>query len=360
MLVCAFGTFTPYASWGFSIVGHVLDVVFGHYLRIHCVTLAEFDSAWRERHGRVVLFTADTPDPDLAKLLLTSGVPCLAFVDDPEDAIFASAKIRNFSLANAMRISTGYFCALEPVLRSPHVTVFHRDRYRSQIKEFISDILALIVDPVDDEIINRVFDLVIRDIHDMNALTVGDALARQSDLVLTQGAQHDKLAESEHRLITAVADAYRPIFEHREIKTLEWPRELFHSPNEGYGPPEEVSLLGGARFIVWGPYLFLPLGHWRATVEFEVADNFSGNEIEADVNAPPHIVASGWATLPRFGIYRFMLDFTVTNLRNPIEIRFRILKGAIEGRFSLRSVRLTRRGNNGKRAQGTDLVAEPA
>jgi hypothetical protein len=59
----------------------------------------------------------------------------------------------------------------------------------------------------------------------------------------------------------------------------------FVAPNADAGETT-VDLIGSAGYIFWGPYLHLPFGTWRASIQFEVAEIFSGNEIEADILLP--------------------------------------------------------------------------
>ena len=47
--------------------------------------------------------------------------------------------------------------------------------------------------------------------------------------------------------------------------------------------------------------------------------------------------------MPTHGYYAFVLAFSVTEPLNPVELRFQIESGAIEGRLLLRRVLMTRR-----------------
>jgi hypothetical protein len=81
MLVAVFGTSTAYGYWGFSVVGHVMDVLHGAHFRIHCLDVNQLRDSWERRDGRAVLVTSDRPEVDLARLLTSSEFPCLAFVE---------------------------------------------------------------------------------------------------------------------------------------------------------------------------------------------------------------------------------------------------------------------------------------
>jgi hypothetical protein len=144
------------------------------------------------------------------------------------------------------------------------------------------------------------------------------------------------------RLTTMVANAYRPIFDRKRLSNLVWPRELFFTCNEGYGHPEHIELTGPARCLIWGPYLHLPPGEWVARVEFEVRENWTGNSLQAEIYDGVDIMAIVRTNLPSEGLFSFELPFSLPVCDRRLEIRLNLMKGAIEGRFCLRSVTLRR------------------
>jgi hypothetical protein len=136
--------------------------------------------------------------------------------------------------------------------------------------------------------------------------------------------------------------AYRPIFERKPLMRLNWPRDLFYTCNEGYAEPELIDLTGPARFLIWGPLLHLPKGNWIVKIEFEVSENLSGTEVEADIHDGQRFLIVTKTALPREGKFSFELPFRVEDPQLPIQVRISLLKGAIEGKFGLRSMSLRR------------------
>ena len=55
-----------------------------------------------------------------------------------------------------------------------------------------------------------------------------------------------------------------------ECGPFHWPRELFFHGDRDHPCPETIDLTGLARIVVFGPFIVLPPGHWRAAVEFEL------------------------------------------------------------------------------------------
>ena len=87
MLVTVLGTPTAYGYWGFTLVGEIMNAVYGAHRRIHCLDLAELRAGWSVEKDLPVLVTSDRPDTALSYILITSGCPILAFFDDPRDAL---------------------------------------------------------------------------------------------------------------------------------------------------------------------------------------------------------------------------------------------------------------------------------
>jgi hypothetical protein len=343
VLVTAFGTSTLYAYWGFAFIGHLLNDVYGDYCYVHCSTRDELRAGWQGRAGRAAFVTSDRPDPDLAALLLEFDFPVIAFIDSPEDQIDTAIRTRDPAHDQSCRFSTQLLSSLEPVLMSPKTRVFGPEWYERPLSEMARELSHIILEDSDEDQIARIVAKAIPDVSGGPQPTVWQAVQHKYPKALTplQGFREERPAHQQ--LIRAVSDAYRPILEGRRLTDIEWPKELFYFSSEGCAPPSEIELMGKARHLVWGPYLYLPLGFWRAHVQFEIAENLSGNQIEADVLVGGTVAEVKRGDLPVLGAYEFFVDFEVKNIAEPIEVRMKILTGAIEGRFGLRKVTVVRR-----------------
>src|ERR1700710_1521089 len=82
-----------------------------------------------------------------------------------------------------------------------------------------------------------------------------------------------------------------------------------------------VDLLGPARLLIWGPYLHLPKGRWRASMEFEVVGNLSPNQVIADVLVGGEFAGIGTFDLPERGVFAWSLAFVVADVEKAIEVR---------------------------------------
>ncbi len=341
MLVSVLGTPTPYGYWGFSLVGHVLDVAYGAHMHIHCLDLEGLRAGWNAAKDKPVVVTSDRPDTALSLLLTTSRFPVLAFFDDPRDALANAVVFDKLALPDAVRFCSQYFSCLAGCTGSDHVQMFGGDGKRARVLDLISAVAA---------------GMGVR----LEAAEIAEAARRAAaeqglgaeatvEEIMRQRLNGQTLAElalrrfegAERALVDWFDAHYGPILTGAECDHLEWPLDLFSVERKGDADAKSVELIGSARHIVWGPYLHLPVGEWRARVQFETIDNLSGNEIEGDICTQHKQVVRVNAKLPPHGYYEFALDFGIVDPNSPIEIRVRLLKGAIEGRFGLRRVTIS-------------------
>ncbi len=333
MLISAFGAPTPYCNWAMSILEHVLDTIYGSHYRIHCDTVAELREAWRDRNGRPVLVTSNMPDRELSDFLVASGFPCLAFVDDPVSTIVAPCEDVGFH--DGVRLAVSHIAVLHHCLAAKQVRCLGSDFRDASLPAFIVEILILVTGEADSD---TVIKIALALAPDAPTSTVEHLVRQHSgrDISLVQALE--ARPPNEQALARALADAYAPLLARQPLTFLEWPLELFTILGSGL----VVDLVGKGRCVIWGPYLYLPAGRWRATVECEVVDNISGNEIEADICIALEVSANGRAYLPALGLFAFSLEFDVVDPSRRIELRLHLLKGAIEGRLGLRRVTVER------------------
>lgn len=111
-------------------------------------------------------------------------------------------------------------------------------------------------------------------------------------------------------------------------------------PHSGLAGP--IELLGPARALSFGPFLFLPEGSWQLTVDFESLGNRGGNTLMFDVFVDGQVKNASEFDLLDDGNFTFSCEFAVRDPWSPFEFRSHMRKGAIEGRFTLGQPRLRR------------------
>jgi len=340
MLVTVLGTATPYGYWGFTLTGHVLDVIYGAHRHIHCLDVKHLRAGWSQDKDRPVLITSDRPDTALSYLLITSSAPVLAFLDAPRDALANAVILDHLALPDAIRFCSQYFSCLAGCTGSDHVRLFGGDGSDASVAQLVEAVFEAIGAHPDPASVVEAARRVTAEQGLSGDATVAEVMRRRLDGETLSSLASRRFNPQERALVDWFDANYGPVLVGREREVMEWSLDLFFVERKGEAHEKGVKLIGSARHIVWGPYLHLPVGGWRARVQFETVGNHSGNEIEADICADMKQAARCVAKLPVQGYFEFSLDFAIVNPNGPIEIRVRLLKGAIEGRFELRRVTL--------------------
>lgn len=124
------------------------------------------------------------------------------------------------------------------------------------------------------------------------------------------------------------------------LQPIVWPRECFLNGDfMGEPLPLMMELAGRARILLYGPYLPLPTGHWRATGCFGFSPDIEKLPFIFDA-VTPNSVMRGFFEVESGGFFTVDLEFQVTDLLAPIEIRLASQDSALEGQAALIEVRL--------------------
>ena len=339
--IVVLGTCTAYGHFGFALLGTVMDALHGEHRRIHCQSLAELRACWGEQKGKPVLITSDSPDTALSYLLTTSGFPVLAFFDDPATALADATRSRGLELPDAIRFCSRYFSCLAGCAGSKNITVFGSQFYHATLAELVDAVCLAVLGEVNATVSARAMQRLVEQEGLAADATVEEALRCRLQGQSPTAFSSAQLNAASRSLVDWFVTDYGPMLTGAESE-IEWPREIFCTGAKGETAEAEVKLVGGRRFLLWGPYLNLPFGAWRLSVKFEVVDNLSGNELETDIFSPntQAQLARCVVKLPALGHFQFSLDFMNADPSSPLEMRIVLLRGAIEGHFALRQVTL--------------------
>jgi hypothetical protein len=152
----------------------------------------------------------------------------------------------------------------------------------------------------------------------------------------------DEAAEADAALAEAVLSGFDPLQYARRADAFDWgPQVFLGSAPHGEPIAGPVGLVGGRRCFLFGPFFHLPRGLWKATVDFAVRDNLSGNMLKVDVYTD-EVVMEASARLPIAGRFSFSIVFPIEEPRLPVQLRLFNEQGAIEGEFEIMGVRVSR------------------
>lgn len=336
MLVAAFGAPTVFADFGFKIVRAILDTVFSDCAHILANTSEDFRIAWTQAEGKAIALTCSAPDEELANLFVESGAPLLLFSSSGIE--IAADHIRfGTDYRNSVRFASKYVAMLDAISISPTTTVFTWPDPETDLKRFVSEVIDAARQKVDDDHLTEIVRRIVPTFRTGDRVPVHTVISPRSVLheIVAEKAPEatsllpglgDVLGRPENgagaRLMSKTVPAhYFSIFDGRETPAT--------SP---------VELTGGARILVNGPLLHFVPGIWTAIPTFRVSDNRPSNAFYFDVVCG-YDVSGGTLRLPAEGVFSSALPFVVPSSRNPVEVRFRIVEGAISGSFELFHVR---------------------
>jgi hypothetical protein len=228
---------------------------------------------------------------------------------------------------------------LDPLLRNPPLRSLVVQDGHMTLLSLLADVAQIFGMPSDIDIVRKA----------VHFLGYGDDEAVTLSEFVRKRSQRDPNMQGfggvsglEEDLLTFIAPQYDVIRSGRGLQSIEWPPYSLLRPEYPdrltLGP---ANLTGPARFLHYGPYLALPRGVWRAEMSVEVKDCLSDNIIGVDASSE-RVLALVTAKLPARGVFDFELEFEVQDPSKPVEIRVRLMTGAIEGELLLRRIQLTR------------------
>jgi hypothetical protein len=122
---------------------------------------------------------------------------------------------------------------------------------------------------------------------------------------------------------------------------LHWPRTCFLTgfPDHEMAP-ERVELVGPARSLVYGPYLYLPTGWWEAELRLYFSEEACRRTFNVEMIAEDTIIGSIRLKPTSSGTFQTRMVFHNPRADWPVSLRVVLEHGAIEGRMGLEGVTL--------------------
>jgi len=112
-----------------------------------------------------------------------------------------------------------------------------------------------------------------------------------------------------------------------------------HRPN----PEPTLDLVGPQRVLTFGPFAYLPEGHWDLHFQFTASENTPSNSVMLDVFADMEVKASINFELDKDGEFAYACEFDITDTWHTFEFRTHLRRGAIGGLLKLKSLRVSRK-----------------
>lgn len=341
MLLTTLGTPSAFAAWGTSLLRSIVEVSRGKFQYIAAAKFEDLETAFGTRTNDQVIIYSDSPDAKMTDLLLRVKAPTTIFVEEPSDVVGYVAKVRDMDARKAVRFACLSYACLSAFNESSVAKVFLRrkhTRVRPLLKEMAGHYGLLLKEPDTETVLER----VVKDYRKGDDPTVESQIVKHVANAKPAGKWLAEFNPEDADLVETALQPYYEIAEGRPLTQVMWPKQLFQDGSEkGTYISGAIELAGRSRCLIHGPFLHLPRGRWNASVQINVGEGYSRNSILIDVKCGD-ILTSGRMALPDSGNFIFSIPFVINDPRAPIQIRFFLEKGAIEGWIDLISVMIDR------------------
>ncbi|TXI03068.1 MAG: hypothetical protein E6Q76_14560 [Rhizobium sp.] len=335
-ILFAFGMPGVMSSWGTAAVHALAREAFGDYAVIATDRIDDLKQHVLDRSTTHAVLVSQFPEASLSKLILRVNVPFLLFLEDPVDAVSYLARATGQRDIGLVRAVSASLACLEPLASASAAMVLRRDDIGEQGG------IDLLLKTIDRHFST---DLTLEQI--ANALLhVGMGAADLTPLPKLEEAAAALIAgyltpqEAVPELSTSLRETASKVLRCLEFggdapgNAIFWPKETFLSGDRlGETLDDIVDLTGGARCLLYGPYLHLPAGQWNAKLAFDVDEDCYGQVFTVEVHSGELL---GRLRICPEGTGSFVaaVPVNVVDPRAPIEIRLMMDSGAIEGRLS--------------------------
>ncbi|GAC1043662.1 hypothetical protein [Rhizobium sp. No.120] len=341
-ILFAFGMPGVMSSWGVAAVHALAREAFGDYAVITTDTVEDLKQHVLARSGAHAVLVSQFPEARLSELILRVNVPFLLFLEDPLDAVSYLARATGQRDIGLVRAVSASLACLEPLADASGALVLRRgdvdqkgsiDLLLKTIDRHFSTDLKL------EQIANALLHVGMSPSGQppQKAPRLEEAAAAVIAGYLTP---QEAVPEVSEALRETAKKVLHPLeFDRRKASnTVFWPQEAFLSGDSlGQALDDLVDLTGGARCLIYGPYLHLPTGRWNAKFLFDVDEDCRGQIFTLEVHAA-ELLGSLRVCPQGTGSFEAAVPIDVVDPRAPIEIRLMMDSGAIEGRLSAWSV----------------------
>lgn len=337
MFTAVLGTPSPIAHWTLHVVRTAMEILDGEHALIHSDTLEEFRSERHRLHagakGTVLFATA--PAATLGNLLARAKAPIIAANDTAPDVVSFAVGALGMSTEIAMREYLKSKATQNSVLHAPSSIQVSSAAYALPFRVYLEDLTRCCPLDIDRALLDAITTAVVGQHPAGDSAPVGDLIVRDIKGAEKPG-QYSVLDADSLALVDRLGSQFESILAGDRQSNLRCPQTLYIADGAIYGLADRWRpLLGPKRCFLWGPYIHLPKGQWFVRARIAVRENRSGNKLRVEVLRAISLHRAIEALLPAEGVFEFEMEFEVVEPRDPIEVTFTILEGAIEGAFRL-------------------------
>ena len=281
------------------------------------------------------VYVTTSPGPGAIKAIEERRLDVVVAIEDVVDSVEWSMRFYKWSLGEALRRHTAWAVANPVIAADPGARVLTAPSGRTagSVLRALAGAFEL---PCDERRVQFV----------LKRLALGEDQPFE-EAVRSYGTSSSEEAvpaipaeEGRERLIRnalePMVDLLRGIYQ----RPIVWPRELLLSADLlDQSAPRIVRLIGPSRNLVYGPYFYLPAGSYSGEVVLALSGRIHEMTFLLEFHAASCLAQARLAPKAP-GAYRASLDFRHEHPREPVEMRLRSERGAIEGELAFVELRL--------------------
>lgn len=312
------------SAWGFYLVENLMQR-----------SGAIFQKKFVDRHhivdetnpGTPSLTFAHYPNPSLSDFVRNNQMPAVILLDEPSAALRHLQATNRTSSQEALRAMSASAALLGTIREGAALPVVTRDEAAD-----VPNIAKQIADHLKLGLSSNDIKKVLCEIEAPTSLE--GALAAFREKMSRNEAKSTTAPEDDNIAMTVLTGLYDCVLG-RPNPTVTWPYQVFLSGDRPNEPATIVAdATGPARIIYYGPYFHLPAGVWSARAVIGFSEETIGTPFSIAAYSK-QLLGKGRVLPKRAGIFSATFLLQVDQPQDPIEVRFSIESGAIDGRVSL-------------------------
>lgn len=331
MLIATFGPSSAFVHWCLNALNTISTVTLGEFDYISVSTIQDFKTALAARASKHVHLYTDCPDQGLIEAFQKSQIPFIALEEDPADVVGFLMRDRGLTWMQATRLISMSFSTTAGLFVSPNALRLARAN-RLSLGDFIEQVAIHLGLDLDQEQFSEIIQRLLPG--GLPTSDVEEAILLQIPNAAPIGQRFD-LPDTERPIVEQTLSSMRYDRNGSVPQQFSWPCALMVGPDGADKLLRQpLEMLGPARCVVYGPYLHLPAGVWEVALNLEIYENFSGNQIDVDIfhGKVLHIETF---KLPISGRMALIVKFSISESREPIQVRIILREGAIEGKLRI-------------------------
>ncbi len=343
-LLAAFGMPGVLTAWGFAVVDALAREAFGSYVAVATDKLDEWVSVCSRAPASAVVLTSQFPERALVKALIDQNVPLVIFLESAVDSLRYLAQCSDQSDIALVRAVSMSLACLSDLVGNSNVMLCRRDAPDGGL---LVELVVKMSRHFGLKLTPATFARSLLSLHTLPERIQLSTFEMVAPRLITNyvvlGGVDAEFSASTQDIVAGVLEPFDRLLADPSMPMhIVWPGQVFtvtDRPNQSAA--ERVGLAGGARCLIYGPYLHLPAGNWSARVVIDLDEATRDQSFAVEVVAAD-VISAAQMRPPTPGLFAMHLAFAIEKPEIPLEIRISLQNGAIEGAISLSRVELSR------------------